>query len=282
MEDLIVITKIAIITVASMLAFVPILLWGYHFYKKHAEKQKYVVLTFVAGALSVIPLLSYRLLWNYFPWINAFLWTRNLKADLVGFSTFALVPISVIATFMLVGIIEETSKMLAVRTIDVKVFKSIDDVIEFAIIAALGFSFIENIIYFYNIISVRGFEQLLFPFIFRSLFSTFAHIMFSGIFGYYYGIGYFANKELKSEIRKNRHPFLKFFHKYFHFKENILFKDEKVLEGLFVATTLHAVFNIFLEMEWTFLIVPFLFSGYLMLNYLLNRKESLKEYGRVY
>jgi len=282
MEDLIVITKIAIITVASMLAFVPILLWGYHFYKKHAEKQKYVVLTFVAGALSVIPLLSYRLLWNYFPWINAFLWTRNLKADLVGFSTFALVPISVIATFMLVGIIEETSKMLAVRTIDVKVFKSIDDVIEFAIIAALGFSFIENIIYFYNIISVRGFEQLLFPFIFRSLFSTFAHIMFSGIFGYYYGIGHFANKELKSEIRKNRHPFLKFFHKYFHFKENILFKDEKVLEGLFVATTLHAVFNIFLEMEWTFLIVPFLFSGYLMLNYLLNRKESLKEYGRVY
>lgn len=282
MENIVVALKLSIIIVASLLSFVPIFLWGYHFYRKHPEKDKYVIVTFVAGALSVIPLLIYKFSWNFFPWINAFLWTRGLQADILGFSHFALVPISIVVTFMLVGVIEEVSKMIAVRVTDVKIFKSVDDVIEFAIIAALGFAFIENIIYFYNIISIRGFEQLLFPFIFRSLFSTFAHVMFSGIFGYYYGVAHFANQELKDEMRKNRHPIIKFLHKYFHFKKATLFKDEKVLEGLLVATSLHAMFNIFLEMEWSFLIIPFLAGGYAFLNYLLRKKECLKEWGKVY
>jgi RsiW-degrading membrane proteinase PrsW (M82 family) len=281
MEHLAGTTRMAIIIVASMLSFVPIFLWGYHFYKKHPEKQKYVVITFIAGSMSVIPLIIYKLSWNYFPWINAFLWTRNLQADLLGFSHLMVVPLSIVVTFMLVGVIEEVSKMLAVRVVGVKIFKSIDDVIEFAIIAALGFAFIENIIYFYNIINVRGLEQLFFPFIFRSLFSTFAHVMFSGIFGYYYGVAHFANQELKDEMRKKRHPFIKFFHKHFHFKKATLFKDEKILEGLFIATSLHAIFNILLEMELSFLIVPFLFGGYVALNHLLHKKESLKEWGRV-
>jgi len=282
MDNLVAITKMAIVLVASILSFLPILLWGYHFYNKHTEKRRYVIFAFIAGSLSVIPLLVYKLLWNYFPWINAFLWTRSLQVDLIGLSTFALVPVSVIVTFMFVGVIEETSKMLAVRAMNVKIFRSVDDVIELAIIAALGFSFIENIIYFYNIINVRGFDQILFPFIFRSLFSTFAHVMFSGIFGYFYGIGHFANQELEDEIRTKRHPAINFLHKHLHFKKTVLFRDEKILEGLIIATSLHAIFDIFLEMEWSFLIVPFLFFGYLVLNNLLNRKKCLKEYGRVW
>lgn len=281
MENIILTTKISIILAASMLSFLPIFLWGYHFYKKHPEKQKHIIFTFVGGAMSVVPLLIYKFSWNYFPWINAFLWTRSLQTDLLGFASFSLVPLSIIVTFMLVGVIEEVSKMISVRMLDVKIFKSVDDVIEFAIIAALGFAFIENIIYFYNIINVRGFEQLLFPFIFRSLFSTFAHVMFSGIFGYYYGIAHFATQELKDEMRKKRHPIIKFLHKHFHFKKDVLFKDEKILEGLIIAVCLHAVFNIFLEMGWVFLIVPFLFGGYVTLNNMLRKKESLKEWGRV-
>lgn len=282
MENIIVALKLSIIIAASLLSFIPIFLWGYHFYKKHPEKEKYVIITFVAGSLSVIPLLIYKFSWSFFPWINAFLWTRGLQADILGFSHFALVPISIVVTFMLVGVIEEVSKMVAVRLTDVEIFKSVDDVIEFAIIAALGFAFIENIIYFYNIISIRGFEQLLFPFIFRSLFSTFAHVMFSGIFGYFYGVAHFASKELKEEMQNNRHPIIKFMHKYLHFKKVTLFKDEKILEGLLIATSLHAMFNIFLEMEWGFLIIPFLAGGYALLNYFLRKKECLKEWGKVY
>ena len=282
MGNIVLTIKISVLLIASLLSFVPIFLWGYHFYRKHPEKEKYVIITFIAGVLSVIPLLIYKFSWSFFPWINAFVWTRNIQTDILGFSVVMFVPFSIVITFMLVGVIEEVSKIIAVRVADVKIFKSIDDVIEFAIIAALGFAFIENIIYFYNIIHVRGFEQLLFPFIFRSLFSTFAHVMFSGIFGYYYGIAHFADQELKDEMRSNRHPLLKWFHAHFHIKKATLFKDEKILEGLIIASVLHAFFNIFLEMGWSFLIVPFLFGGYVILNYLLHKKECLKQWGRIY
>lgn len=258
-----------------MLAFVPIILWGWHFLRKHSEIRRLVILTFIAGALSVTPLLLYKFLWNYFPWINAFIWTRNLNVDIIGLSSIMIVPLSVLVTFLLVGVIEEVSKISAVKFMDKDKFRSVDDAIEFAIIAGLGFAFIENAIYFYNIIMSRGFDDFVFPFVFRSLFSTFAHVMFSGIFGYFYGIAHFADPILKKELREKRHPILQFLHKYLHIKRTVMFHDEKILEGLIVAATLHGLFNIILEMEWIFAIVPFLFGGYLTLSYLLEKKENL-------
>ena len=281
MENIIIYSKIALIALSSVLAFVPIFLWGFHFLKKHPEVRKLVILTFIGGAVSVTPLLIYKFSWNFFPWINAFIWTRNLNVDILGFSHLMIVPFSVLVTFMLIGVVEEVSKIMSVKFIDRNFFRSVDDAIEFAIIAALGFAFVENIIYFYNIVSVRGFEQLLFPFVFRSLFSTFAHVMFSGIFGYFYGVAHFAKPILMKEMRENRHPVLKYLHKHFHFKKTVMFHEEKILEGLLVATLLHAFFNISLEMEWTFIIVPFLFGGYVTLNHLIEKKENMKEYGKL-
>lgn len=273
--------KFAIILLCAFLAFVPVFIWGYIFLKKHPEAKKLVFFTFIGGTIAVVPLLIYKYLWQFFPWINAFVWTRNINSDILGFSSLILVPLPILITFMLVGIIEETSKILAVKVVDRKRFLSVDDAIELSIVAALGFAFIENIIYFYNIVSVRGIDDLLLPFIFRSLFSTFAHVMFSGIFGYFYGVAHFADPIYKEEMRKNRHPIIKFFHDKFHFKRSVMFHDEKILEGFVIAASLHALFNIFLEMEWTFLIIPFLTVGYLALNYLLKKKENLKRYKKL-
>lgn len=274
-------TKYSLIAVCALLALVPVGIWGRIFIRNHPSSKKIILLTFFGGALAVAPLLAYKYLWLFFPWLNAFIWTRNLSADVLGLSSFLLIPLPVLATFMFVGIIEESSKALSVRFINSNQFKSIDDVIELCIIAALGFAFIENIIYFYNIITVRGFDNLFVPFALRTTFSTFAHVMFSGIFGYYYGVGHFAGPILRKEMRQNRHPILKFMHKKLHLKKEVLFRDEKILEGLLFASVLHAFFNIFLEMGWAFLIVPFLFMGYLVLNYLLKKKENLKNYGNL-
>ncbi len=268
-------SKIGILAVSILLAFVPIIMWGWHFLKKHSEVRRMVILTFIAGALSVTPLLLYKFLWNFFPWINAFIWTRNLNVDIIGLSSVMIVPLSVLVTFLLVGVIEEVSKISAVKFMDKDKFRNVDDAIEFAIIAGLGFAFIENAIYFYNIIMSRGFDDFVFPFVFRSLFSTFAHVMFSGIFGYFYGVAHFADPILKKELREKRHPILQFLHKYMHIKRRVMFHDEMILEGLIVAATLHGFFNIILEMEWIFAIVPFLFGGYLTLSYLLEKKENL-------
>lgn len=267
--------------ICVLLAFLPVVMWGYIFLKKHPEAKKLVVITFIAGMVAVAPLLLYKYLWQFFPWINAFIWTRNLNADILGLSSFMLIPLPVLVTFMVVGIIEELSKIVSVRIVDNKAIMSVDDAIELCIVAALGFAFIENIIYFNNIVSMRGFDQLFFPFVFRSVFSTFAHVMFSGIFGYYYGVAHFAGPIWKEEIREKRHPIMKLFHKVFHIKRPVLFHHEKIVEGFVIASLLHAFFNIFLEMEWAFLIIPFLAVGYATLAYLLKKKENLKKYGKL-
>jgi RsiW-degrading membrane proteinase PrsW (M82 family) len=266
---------------ALLLAIVPACIWGYVFYKKQVGKRSMIAKTFIAGALFVVPLLAYKSLWQYFPWLNAFQYTHPFKDDMIGFSTLTLIPVDVIITFMIVGVIEELAKHWAVRATDKKMIFSIDDAMEMSIMAALGFSFAENILYFYNIMSGKGMDGILYPFIFRSMFSTFAHIMFSGILGYYYGMAIFATDVLKDEHNKKRWIVTKFFARILHFKRETVFHEEKMVQGVLIAIVLHAVFNIFLEMNWTFLLVPYLTGGYIYLCYLLNKKEDNKVYALV-
>lgn len=284
MENPIVVSKFAALVICTILGLIPILIWGYIFLRRHKENKehkKIIIMTFIGGIVSVTPLLVYKYSWQFFPWINAFLWTRSLNTDVLGLSAFTLIPLPVFATFMFVGVIEEISKIFTVKLVNQNFLKDIEDAITLSIVAALGFAFIENIIYFYNISQIRGVHQLAGPFIFRSLFSTFAHVMFSGIFGYFYGVAHFAHPIYQEESRKNRHPWIKWMHNHLHFKKEHMFRDEKILEGLLVASLLHAFFNIFLEMGWTYLIVPYLFLGFFILKYLLQKKENLKNYGRV-
>ena len=70
-------------------------------------------------------------------------------------------------------------------------------------------------------------------------------------------------------------------HNIFHFKKEGIFYKEIILEGLLISIGLHAIFNIILEMNLNFLIVPFLVAGYKTLNYLFNKKENHKNYGKV-
>ncbi len=269
------------IIVSILLACVPALIWGYIYYKKHPERRSTVILTFAVGALAVFPILFYKFLWQFFPWINAFKLADYYQHDLIGFSNFMIVPLSVIITFMFVGIIEEVMKMLSVKVADDDEIRSVDDAIEFFIIAALGFSFTENILYFYNIWISQGASNLLLPFLFRSTFSTFAHLMFSGILGYYYGMAHFAKPILQEELKAKRKQWVQKLHNIFHFKKEGIFYKEIILEGLLISIGLHAIFNIILEMNLNFLIVPFLVGGYRTLNYLFAKKENHKEYGKV-
>lgn len=266
---------------SMILACIPALIWGYIFYKRHPEKRNLTIITFVAGALAVFPILIYKFLWQFFPWINAFKLADFYKEDLIGFSNLIVLPLSVIITFMIVGIIEEIMKLMSVKAVDDDEIKDIDDAIEFFVIAALGFSFTENILYFYNIWIGQGPSNLFLPFLFRSSFSTSAHLIFSGILGYYYGTAHFAKPILQEEIRKNRRHWTNTLHKLFSFRREKLFYEERIFEGLLIAIGLHALFNIFLEMNWTFMIVPFLMSGHLALNYLFNKKDNHKNYEKL-
>ncbi len=265
-----------------LLALVPVFIWGHIFLKKDPQQRNVTIITFIIGALAVFPILIYKFLWQFFPWINAFAFADRYSGDLIGFSSMITLPLSVVITFMFVGIIEELMKMFAVQTVDDGEIKDIDDAIEFFVIVALGFSFTENILYFYNIWLAQGPNDLLLPFLFRSSFSTFAHLLFSGVLGYYYGIAYFAKPILQQEIEKNRHHWTIALHKILSLRKETLFQQQKLTEGLIISVGLHAIFNIFLEMGLTFMIIPFLVTGYISLNYLFSKKENHKKYGKLF
>lgn len=270
------------IIISIILACLPAYIWGYIFYKKEPEPRRLTFITFLVGILSVIPILAYKYAWKYFPNINAFMYANTFQNDYIGIKEILIIPVSVIITFMIVGVIEEYMKHLAVRAIDEDKFMNIDDAIEYSIVAALGFAFVENIMYFFYIWQNQGINALFVSFIFRSIFSTFAHILFSGIYGYYYGIAHFAHPIFQEELQdKKRFPFINVLYKLFGRKSEILFKEEKIMEGLVFAVILHAFFNVMLEMNWIYLMTPFLFIGYTVLDHLFKIKEDHKEYGRV-
>ncbi|MBT4631503.1 PrsW family intramembrane metalloprotease [Candidatus Peregrinibacteria bacterium] len=261
------------------MACIPAVIWGYIFYKKDPVYRPKAVQTFLLGIASVLPILLYKWSWEHLPQINIFNYTNQFSADVFSFSPYLFLPLGSVFAFMFVGIIEEYMKHYVVKKSDQGFFRNIDDAIEFSIIAALGFAFLENVLYFYYIWEFQGTEILFVSFVFRSVFSTFAHILFSGIYGYFYGIAYFADPIWAEEKRNKRHPFINFFHTILHMKRNRVFAIEKHSEGLLLAVSLHAVFNILLEMNLTFFMVPFLIFGYSYLDHLFKEKENLKGYG---
>ncbi|MEK7545194.1 MAG: PrsW family glutamic-type intramembrane protease [Patescibacteria group bacterium] len=263
---------------SAILAIIPALLWIKIFRSQIHESRRLLLYTFFIGATAVFPILFYKYLWQYFPWINAFHYTEGFQADVIGLSHFVSIPVSVVFTFFIVGFIEEAMKNFAVRVVDDRsTTRNIDDAITMSIVAALGFSFTENIMYFHAIWIQQGMENLLMPFIFRSVFSTFAHIMFSAIFGYYYGISFFAKEYLIANKRTIYWP--KKIQAWFGIQKEEIFSISKWVEGFLIAATLHAIYNIFLEMNWTFFLVPFLGIGFFWVNHLLKQKENQKNLG---
>jgi RsiW-degrading membrane proteinase PrsW (M82 family) len=267
------------ILLTILLAMIPATIWGHIFYMKDPVYRPKARTTFLLGMASVFPILFYKWTWNHLPAANVFNYTDGFTADVFAFTPYLFLPLGTLFAFMFVGVIEEYMKHIVVEKTDKGFFRNIDDAIEFSIIAALGFAFVENVLYFYYIWQYQGVEVLFVSFVFRAVFSTFAHILFSSIYGYFYGVAYFADPIWSEEQRTGRHPFVNFFHKVFHLRKNRVFAHEKIAEGLFLAVSLHAFFNIMLEMQLTFFMVPFLLFGYSFVDYLFKKKENLKEYG---
>ena len=271
-----------IIAGCFFLALMPAGAWAYIFLKKQKEDRRAAFLTFLIGAGAVFPILLYKYLWKYFPSINILEYAKNYENDLIGLSGFVMIPLSVIITFSFVGVLEETMKQSVVHAVDDRKIRHIDDSIMFSILAAIGFAFTENILYFYNIWAKQGPENLLVPFLFRSVFSAFAHILFSTLYGYYYGIAHFAKPLLQEELNNNRFTFWDWFHRHVRIGNVRLFHEQKMLEGFLLAVGFHAVYNVFLEMNWTFIMVPYLVLGFMYVSHLFAQIKNHKRLDLVY
>ncbi len=276
--------------VVFIIAIIPAIIWLYLFLRKHHENKWLVVLTFIGGMLAARLILVYQGYWDQ---------TINLvffKVEPIDFAEniknlFINNPIlAIFLSFVGVGVIEEYAKFWIMRLVSHRFFKSIDDVIELAIISALGFAFLENIIYFthnWGQLSTGSF------FIFatvRVTVVTMVHVLCSGILGYYYGMAFFASPMLKIQhMKKKRHPVLQFLKRVLHLKKSHVYHDEMFVIGLALAMVIHAFYDFFLTMNIIVLGIPlvvpvmigYFLGGFWLLNYLLKKKDLNLKLGLV-
>ena len=260
-----------LVALCIALSLLPVLAWGSLFLYKHNEKKDLVIKTFIFAAISVIPLVCYRLLWGVLPGAQL----NEYFSTIINFQIFqSSLPLNLLVLFVTIGIVEEYLKHFVASKVDKSEIDNIDDAIEFSIIAALGFSFAENAFYFidvYQNLEVTMFWKVV---VFRSLFSTLAHVIFSSIYGYHFGLALFAKPLTKQRYKMgfvtSINRLLARLLSKLKDRESDLFMDEQRFLGLFLAASLHAAFNVFLELNQVAVVLPMLFFGLYYVLYLLS------------
>jgi len=250
------------LTVFAILALPPVAGWLFFWRKRLAEPEPAHVLAqlFLFGIFAALSLFILRE-YDFFSW----------AAPLVLLIFFAFLEESLKGLLLIGGV--ELNKSH---------FDKWEDGFEFAVLIALGFAFAENIFYFFREFSAGGLSLDFWNlYLFRSLGTILAHTIFTGSFGYFYACAFVAKKIVPKS--KHEKPLAHFFRNLakvlrrpFHITLCHLLpqKDsahghtsgEVVLEGLFLAIFLHAIFNAFLffnplEKSLAFLTVPILIGG---------------------
>lgn len=253
--------------ISGLLALAPAAIWLSVIFKK-TKRHGLQILLFLAGTLSVIPIFAMQYFLNFFPQFSIV----NFLQENINDQNF-----NFIVLFISVGITEEIVKQALTRFVDKRylLIETINESIQFSLVAALGFSFIENIFYIYHIWTNLGIQQLFIAYLFRSIFTTCAHMIFSGFFGYYYGIAKFSlNIREQAEMAGKKHYFQSFLARVFNYSKSQAFKETTILKGLFIAMGLHAVFDFLLQLNQIIPVVIFVVIGYGILRLLLKQKTG--------
>lgn len=243
--------QLSLYAISAVLALIPAILWLTFLFKKNKRKGLQLLI-FFTGTLTVIPVFAFQYFLQVFP-----------QFDVVNFLQGKVHSenLNYIFLFIGVGIVEEIVKQMIVRFIDRRylLIQTINESIQFSLISALGFSFIENIFYIYNIWTGIGIEQVIVPYMFRSVFTTCAHLVFSGVFGYYYGIAKFSlNIREQSRWVGKKLYFTNFLSRVFGMARSQAFKEQMILKGLFIAIAMHAAFDFLLQLNQIIPVVIFI------------------------
>lgn len=256
--------------VVVVLALIPALIWLRIWKGKKIERnaKKYIFIAFALGALSVFPVLLIDKFWKAYP-----------QFDLIHLITqiefFAHERVLVLVVFL--AVIEEIAKFLVVLFIDKykNLVNSIHDAIRYSIVAALGFAFAENILYFYRFGIHMQLYSFLALFSFRSIITVCGHLMYSGIFGNYYGMSKFAKSYATQSYWGNTKKLDKRALSDKQLKRKASwYRKRKIMQGLLFAAALHSGFNYFLELEEITNVLWILGLGLIFLIYLYRRQSN--------
>ena len=257
-------------TASIGLAAVPVAIWLRIIWKRTEGSGLYIK-TFLLGTLSVVPPVGLLILFDRLPQydVYAFLERTVMSAALLA-----------VATNAVVGIIEEIGKNIIVRVIDKRHpehVQTLNNALLLSVCAGLGFAFVENIFYFYNtwISPQYGTADLFTTFVFRSSFTVAAHMIFSGIFGYYFGLGKFAGDISDLERWQGRNLWLpRLIGKLSGRMSFEVIREYYNWKGLLIAMGMHALYNASFDLEFKLPSILIVLVGALMITYLLNRKSG--------
>ncbi len=260
--------SIALLVLSIVFASIPVGIWLYILFSKFEKSKKIIGLVFFLGCLTVAIDLGIQNLWDIYPQFNLSAFIENNVQNHV---------ISLILTYLLFASIEEIVKIYMVRVIDKKTLfiTTINDAMRYAIVSALGFSFVENIWYIYQNWPIVTAGQITSMYIFRSIFTTCAHMIFSGVLGYYYGIGkYSITISAESKITGEKSLSSKIIATLFNLPISESYRQKFIVKGLLIAIGMHTAHNFILEYNYILPVVAFVILGYLYLRYLLSRKAG--------
>lgn len=257
------------IGLSVVLALVPVIVWSKLLLQEEGRYKKIFIWVFLGGTLSVFPIFGIQKLWAIFPALDIFSYITNAFGDKSS---------GYILTFIVVGILEELTKWNIVRIVDrhhPEFLQTLKGAVKFGIASGLGFAFAENIFYFYNIWKNMGLIGLLLPFIFRSMFTVAGHMIFSGIFGYFYGLSKFAEDiRAQEEWTGVKFKVVNFLHRLLHISSTEWYKKQLLIQGLAMALGIHALFNFLLQMNKVHYVIALIAASFTYMMYLWKRKSG--------
>lgn len=254
--------------ISGVLALIPAIIWLYILFKDTKHRKRTLLLTFFGGIVAVSAVFALQYFWSFYPDLDPFLWVELNISDPTSFY---------IVLFILVGILEEIVKQLMLRYIDHRrvLIQTVNDSIKFSLVAALGFAFAENIFYFFTVLTTAPIQEFIVTFLFRSIFTACAHMIFSGIFGLYFGIAKFTIDISKHREWEGKVNFIvSAISKTFRIPLAHAYREYKILQGLVVAMGIHAIFNFLLQMNFILPTILLVIAGYALLRFLLKRKSG--------
>lgn len=250
--------------IAAGVAIVPAVIWCRLFLRYHRERLQTVVLLFLAGMLSTVPILFYDALVRRGSELQFFLFSVRPQSFQVAANSFVRehVPVSGVAavlltsllSFAFVALIEEVSKYWVLSRSGRRMFASIDDVLQLSIVVAIGFSFAENVInpvYFTAFVQEYLFHAaapdiggFLSNVLGRSVLTSMVHIVSTGVLGYFLGIAVFAPALLDEARKAGRpHRLALLFAGATGLRTVSVYRTMMLGMGLLSAITLHGIFN---------------------------------------
>lgn len=256
------------------LALIPALIWMSFIFKK-SSSTKFQVLVFLLGTFSVIPIALIQWLFEVHPeWNFIAVLDKQITEPSLHF----------LLIYSWVSITEELVKQWIVRHLDNKymIIQTINDSIQYSLIAALSFSFIENIFYLYQNAHSLSLGGLMTMYLYRSTFCTCAHLVFSGFFGLYFGIAKFSISIVEqANLSGKKLYFSNFIGKLLNISKIQAYQESTILKGLLIAIAMHTFFNYNLEMnvltgQPLYILVSALFTilGFLMLRRILKNRAG--------